>query len=489
MISSTKNCSLQLLDTNSSPAPYSLSGQPQPERLATSFPWILFLLTWLTIFALQHRMDAPELWLDGGDSISDVSQTAYDGGMYRQILVVMLGGVGAFLFLRGRQRLRLNVSIAGLLAAYVGWILLTAIWADDPDLTIRRQISFVLMLVFAAGCVARMSVDVLSVFISGIAALNLVPGVIAELRYGNLHPFASDNRFGGTVHPNVQGTILALAIIFLCWWLWRTRGPIRFGPACGSIVLLAFLLMTRSRTSIIAFAAAIGFSVVIVIVRDQRRRLPGLIGALALTIGLVGLISLAVTSNSARSGLLSRISADRDYGDPTKLTGRVDLWQTCLGFAAERPLLGFGFEGFWTPKRIDIISEELTWPINHSHSAYLDELLALGVPGAGLYIMLLLACLLTCLLRFLGGDDRYGACAAVLLFVVIHNVTESINVQRSFPNFAFNLIVLHLALVRPRALQRQPSPVRTGIASRGMLTRAWGNELVPRNSESLWYRS
>src|ERR1039458_4339363 len=164
MISSTKERSLQVLGTNSGPTSDPSSGLPPRERLAAAFPWILFLLTWLTIFALQHRMDAPELWLNGGDSIgdsiADISQTAYDGGIYRQMSIVMLGCVGAFLLLRGRQRLRLNGSIAGLLAAYVGWILLSVTWADDPDLTIRRLISFALMLVFAAGCVARMNVDV-----------------------------------------------------------------------------------------------------------------------------------------------------------------------------------------------------------------------------------------------------------------------------------------------------------------------------------------
>ena len=453
MISATKDRTVQLPGTDGGLTPDNVPGLPRREKLAAAFPWILFLLTWVTIFALQHRMDAPALWLDGGNSAADISRTAYEGGIDRQMLIVMLGAVGAFLLVRDRSRLRLNRAVAGLLAAYIAWFLLSAIWADDQDLTIRRQISFALMLLFSAGCVARMNVDVLSIFVSGIAALNLIPGVIAELKCGTLHPFAIDNRFSGTVNPNVQGAILSLAVIILCWWLWRTRGPIRLGLACTNFVLLAFVVMARSRTSIIALAIAIGFSVSIVIVRDQRRRLRGLMGALALSIGLAGMIALAVASNSARFDPLSVVSADRDYGDPTKLTGRVDLWRTCLSFAAERPLLGFGFDGFWTPKRIDIISEEQNWPINHSHSAYLDELLALGVPGASLYILLLLTCFLTCVLRFLRGDDRYGAWAAVLLFVAIHNLAESINVERSTPNFAFNLIVLHIALVKPRAAE------------------------------------
>ena len=418
----------------------------QRERLAATFPWILFVLTWLITFALQHRMDAPAVWLDGGGSILDVAEKAYYGDIHRQVLIVMLGVVGAFLLFRGRKLLRLNGNIASLLLAYLGWIGLSATWADDPSLTIRRQIAFALMLVFAAGCAARMNVGILSVFIAGIAALNLIPGLIAELRYGDLHPFASGNRFGGTVHPNIQGATLSLAILVLCWWLWWTRGPVRLRLVFTNVVLLVFLLMTRSRTSMFALAAALGFSVAIVIARDQRHWLPRLIGPVALTIGLVGLVGLAVTSSSVRSDFLNAIRADRDQGDATELIGRTDVWRTCLGFAAERPLLGFGFDGFWSEKHIEMISKDLHWPVDQGHSAYLDQLLALGVPGASLYILLLLVCFFTCVARFLRGEDRYGAWAALLLFIVIHNATESINVLPTFPNFAFNLIVLHLAL-------------------------------------------
>jgi len=72
------------------------------------------------------------------------------------------------------------------------------------------------------------NLDLLSVFAILIPTINLIPGVIAELKYDNLHPFASGNRFGGTVHPNLQGASLAMAIVALCWWLWRTRGMVRF---------------------------------------------------------------------------------------------------------------------------------------------------------------------------------------------------------------------------------------------------------------------
>jgi exopolysaccharide production protein ExoQ len=351
----------------------------------------------------------------------------------------------------------LHGYIGGLLVVYVAWAGVSLIWADNPSLTLRRQVAYALLLLFSAGCVARMSLDTLSVFLAGIPALNLIPGVMAESAYGNLHPFASGNRFGGTVHPNLAGASLSLAVIVLGWWIWRKRGLVRFNLACGMVVLMVFALMTRSRTSLLALGAAVVFSVVIVIVRDYRNRLPSLMSALAVAVGLAGLGGLVV-SNLARVDFVNTFRTVRDDGDVTELTGRVDLWRMCLIFAAERPLLGYGFDGFWSAKRIDIISEELHWPINQGHSAYLDQLLALGLPGAILYGLLLLSCLYACARRFIRGESCYGAPAALLLFVLICNFTESINILPTFPTFAYNLILLHIAFIRPAAPDDSAQP-------------------------------
>jgi O-antigen ligase len=410
---------------------------------------------WLTNFALEHRMDAPVFWRNGGDPLAEISQAAQEGNLSHRIIIATLGAAGAFLLFSGRRRLRFNRAAAALLAAYTGWLFLSAAWADDPGLTIRREISFALMLAFAAGCALRMTAHVLSVFLAGVIVINLIPGVIAELVSGTFHPLASGYRFCGTLHPNPQGIALSLAFILLCWLIWPARGLIRLALACAVPVVLAFLLLTKSRTSLISAAAAIGFSVALAVARDRRRRLQGLIAALALAAGLAGVAGLAVNSTSAGTSVLNAVRASGDEGDPGTLNGRVDLWQACLEFASERPLLGFGYGGFWSASHIETISNDQRWVISSSHSAYLDQVLSLGVPGAGLYAALLLACFSICVARFLRGRHLYGAWAAVLLFLIIDGLAESLVIMPPLlPNFVSLVIVAHVALVNPA-----PSPL------------------------------
>jgi hypothetical protein len=60
------------------------------------------------------------------------------------------------------------------------------------------------------------------------------------------------------------------------------------------------------------------------------------------------------------------------------------VWDDVIPYIRQRPILGYGYGGFWTPTHINDISEEEKWGVAASHSAYLDCLLALSLIG-GIY--------------------------------------------------------------------------------------------------------
>jgi exopolysaccharide production protein ExoQ len=416
------------------------------ERIASVFPWLLFFAVWLLLFPAQNEWDAPAHPIDEQSS-AELAQDAQEGNVINRVVVITLGAIGATLLVRYRARLRFNRLMLSIVLSFLGWTALSLFWADDPTLTGRRLVALALMIVFSAGCVARMNEDALTVFIAGIPALNLVPGVLSEIEYGRFQLFGA-HRFGGTApHPNVQAASLSVASVLLCWLVWRTRGSTRIAFGAATVVVFAFLVMTGSRTSLLAVLAALAFSFVLTLVRDRKRLLPVLLASCILLIGLGGLFLLS--AGNSGDPLAQAVHRNGDDNDAGSFNGRVELWQQCLKFVAKRPLRGYGFGGFWTAKRIEAISQDQTWAIQQSHSAYIEELLALGIPGAVLYVVVLFTSLWICIKRFLQRRDAYGAWAAVLVFIAIHNLTESINVSPLFTNLTFNLIVLYLALVSP----------------------------------------
>ncbi len=413
-------------------------------------------------------MDAPLTSLEDR-VVSDVAQQVSDGDIGHKLLTVMLGIIGATLFFKHRKRLRVYAPVAILFGTYLAWTCLGALTADDPELTIRRLGGFVLSLIFCVGCAARMDLDTSSLFVAGIPVLTLLPDVIAELKSHGLEALTADGRFGGTYpHPNVAAACLAVPVVIFFWLTVRTRGPARTIFACAGLTTGAFFVLTRSRTSILAVLAALAFSIVIALLRNQRLKLARLAGVLLLAIGLTGLAGLAAYSSPGGLNLLSALHSNRDEGDPTTLTGRVDLWKTCLEYAYERPLLGFGFGGFWSAKHIESISEEQKWPINQSHNGYLDEVLNLGFPGSVLHIAVLLGCIAVCTGRFFRYDTSYGIPAALLVFITVHSFTEAISLSPGYLNFVMSLIAVQIALVKPIALEnrlpREKFPNRIPVA-------------------------
>jgi O-antigen ligase len=422
---------------------------------ATGFPWLVFVITSAITFGIQHRMDASLIWLDGGGPASQMAQNAADGNTSREILISLLGLMGVVLLYRHRaEKLKLRGWTSLVFLCYFGWAAVSCVWAQDPMLVVRREIAFAMILTFLFGLARSMSIDLLSLFCVAIPVCNLPIGIFAEIRNGTFHPW-SGQRFGGTVHPNLQGAGLALALLIVLWWAWRTRGKTRLPFALAIPVLALFLFWTQSRSSMIALVAAVVFSLVLLLVRHLAASPARLVALAVFALAVVSLGGLLSVNSALPLAPEHEIQTARDDGDPTQLTGRVDLWQLLMTYVEARPVLGYGYDGFWTDQNIENISTDLQWSINQAHSVYIDQWLSLGVVGLTLYVALLLLALGICTVRFLRGDDGYGYCAAVIFFVCIHNFTESINTLPTFPNFAFNLVLIHIAFL---AASR---PVRT----------------------------
>ncbi|NJR39809.1 MAG: O-antigen ligase family protein [Leptolyngbyaceae cyanobacterium CSU_1_4] len=111
-----------------------------------------------------------------------------------------------------------------------------------------------------------------------------------------------------------------------------------------------------------------------------------LLTALVLLIG----ITLAVVLN------FNTIVVDYLGKDP-ELTGRVPLWVLAIGKGMEQPILGFGYNGFWSSDTSDIVIFH-SWAVRdpffkdrsilfHAHNGLIDQFLQFGFVGLGLFFL------------------------------------------------------------------------------------------------------
>jgi exopolysaccharide production protein ExoQ len=103
------------------------------------------------------------------------------------------------------------------------------------------------------------------------------------------------------------------------------------------------------------------------------------------------------------------------------------LWRFVGSMILARPVLGYGFSGFWGGASMESFAVEnyVGWSPTYSHNGYLEILLNLGIVGTGLFLIFLWKGL-TRTVHLAGErivkEDLWPL--AFLIFFVVHNLAE-----------------------------------------------------------------
>ena len=212
----------------------------------------------------------------------------------------------------------------------------------------------------------------------------LFVGVAAEIFYGGFRPHHGDYRFAGTVHPNIQAASLAIGCI-------AAYTMAKIEPSARNIyfgffgLLFLFLVLTKCRSATGAVPVTLG---VIWFASQPTRNI--FVGSLIGFWALATVVFLCVVTD------FNPITANQDVlllgraeETGSSLTGRLPLWEDLSAYVVRKPMQGYGFGAFWTPKHIYEIAVSQEWVISEAHSSYLDTALQLGIIGAVLLLSLI----------------------------------------------------------------------------------------------------
>lgn len=184
-------------------------------------------------------------------------------------------------------------------------------------------------------------------------------------------------RFGGLGHPNVLSAIQCLALLLtLAFVIDKRINAFWLIPA----VLLgaATLIETKSRTSVVAFFAALG----VVSLPFWRQRQAFVIPV----IGLAAIFCLAtyveVTTGIDRvlHQLSLKITKTGSVAELTTATGRTEIWAEAVRLIAKSPLTGYGG---------GTSSQVMAEHSGHAHNLLLEPMVLFGIPAALCLIVLL----------------------------------------------------------------------------------------------------
>jgi exopolysaccharide production protein ExoQ len=217
-------------------------------------------------------------------------------------------------------------------------------------------------------------------------------------------------------YKNAMGSAMGLSLLVE----WQLPAPSRLSKVLKILAMLLYAVLLIKSDSVTPAVALVGTLILLNIYKFAALRLHLPLYAIFVIIAIlvsVGLSFVVADSDSVMS-LLGRSS---------NLTGRTEIWSLVISFIPQRPILGYGYSGFWmgASQESFVVNRVMNGPIMYSHNGYLEMFLTLGVVG----LLLTLFFIGTGIKRalYLSKQREFGMelwPLAFLLYFILHNLGE-----------------------------------------------------------------
>jgi O-antigen ligase len=329
----------------------------------------------------------------------------------------------------------------------LAWCVLSMTWALNAGIGVRRLFLTYIVIVSIFLLVGRVGYQRATTIVRLVLVLVLIANFAAVLVAPDwaIHQAATEEDpsivgawRGILLQKNFAGAACALTILFFFF----DSEAVRLSVKLPVMALAAFFLyQSESKTS----AALLVFCIVVatLLLRYSAYYRVWLAGALIAAAACAALLAVHYWA---------ALAAPFASGDA--LTGRVQIWPPLFQYWRDHWLLGSGFGSFWNigdPEPISSYAEGWVSQITSGHNGFLDLLVQIGLPGLVLAVIAFFAVPMRQLLTSGALDrSRRSLLAAVILFGVGHNFTESSLLDRDAAVYVFLTFAIALLNLEAR---------------------------------------
>ena len=257
-------------------------------------------------------------------------------------------------------------------------VLLSVTWSVLPGTSLRRAIAHLLSLAFVFHLVIRFRPDELLKLLAITSFIVLIPTWIGIAALPEITTYGGWTAWwkGFASQKNAFGQFASLAVITfffvrLAFPRWRHLALL------GLLLAIPCLAMSHSRSSWLGTLAGVLAGYYCYKIVNRGRITSSLKLTFGFVVGTVGLV-LIVFSAEQFLGLLGR---GLDF------TQRTTIWEASISQGLTRPILGAGYQAFWTEAAAADLFSRLYVRVGNGHNAYLDLWLELGMLGLGAFIL------------------------------------------------------------------------------------------------------
>lgn len=378
---------------------------------------------------------------------ANAAAEAFQGSMSRQLAMPVIGVLCLILLRELPRRGQFAGYLRYFAAAYVSWALVSIVWSDDPSLTLKRLVVFmidILAIYTLARRFSMLEIATLAFFITGTVAL--IAFYSDTVMQHIFDPRNADYRFQGVAEANYQAMSLVTGI-FAGLTIYERKPRWRRFLVPTLLAAFALLYLTRSRVStIICLLMA-----ALMLLRLARKNLSRQIQVMVFVgcLAVVGPVLVYVIGQKGAGAAQAAFMMGRtDTQNTSNLSNRAPLWAELSEYVKERPVFGFGYAGFWSPERVSLISGHQGWTVPHAHEMYLDQTLSLGLVGALLYAGVLWTAVILGWSRYRRSDRQTDLMAAALLtWLAMEGLAESVPIDPYLPTTLAYACIVKMCLL------------------------------------------
>jgi exopolysaccharide production protein ExoQ len=423
-------------------APAAAASRSKPTR--PSFVEHAFVVTTFLLTMVLNRL------------LGDLSDVGDRGSLVAQLIwaTIYIGAVIG-LVVAGRRSIDL-MKRSPLALLVVALALVSTIWSEDAQLTLRRSIGLLGTVAFAYYVVARFDLAAfLRVFAwtMAIAACLSAFVVVAMPDFGLMQDAYVGSWRGIFNHKNGLGIAMVLGMLTLI--IACPKRPVLAGIVAAGAALLCGVEVAATQ-SVTSYATAALCAVAAILLLIARSTRIGRIIAIVLVVLASGTLLGALVSGPDVGNALEAI------GRESSLTGRTDLWSSAIRAIGDRPFFGFGYDVFWETNGIFLqYNPGAVWAYG-SHNGYLEALLDFGLVGGAIIAALIVIGLLRASALAAATSSRAVAwpLLAIIAFVVVNLSEGEIAKDDSFIWITFMIALLYATADRslmPGGIGSNPS--------------------------------
>ncbi|MUL39030.1 O-antigen ligase family protein [Gloeocapsopsis dulcis] len=360
------------------------------------------------------------------------------------IYVISLG-----LLLARPRELILVLKREKLLILLVGMALFSYYWSAIPAITIRRAFALLGTTLFGIYIVTRYNSSQILRLLVWTLSIGAILSPIVSLAFPSLGISPEGGWQGFYMHKNLMGRLMGLNAVFLLllipsaktkkhrWLMWA-----------GVWLCSCLVLLSTSKGALVTFIVLL---TLYYLYRSLQWRYTVAIPVFIISVLVGASIVLLLIGN------LETIVVDM-LGKDLTFTGRTVLWGYVTEMIQQRPIVGYGYKGFW--RGIDgpsaFILDAVSWAVPHAHNGFLDLALSLGLVGLFIFILSFLMSVIRAV-RWLRLTKKIEDLWPILFLsaTLLYNIAESTLLERNHILWIFYVITV---FARPASYKQAVKP-------------------------------